>query len=349
MSNVFISYVRENSSEIDRLYNELTSRGVNVWLDKHNIYPGERWKDAIRKAIEDGSYFIACFSLAYFQKQKTYMNEELYLAIEELRLRPNDRTWFIPLCIDECDIPKRPIGAGETLSDIQFIDLYKNWHLGIDMLVKVINPNEDYFTKLFQNAKDNINLQLKNNKNLSLNRVKKNKRKIFTVGLIGQTGIGKSTLARALGATESFSRVSWTPVTGLDIREYQWITGCQIVDIPFSYGFPLEKNHELIEYVKNNVDLILNIVHVSSQFHIYHDDYALLQKIREQYNIPILVVLNKIDIIEEKHIKESLEQLVDFLKEPLLPISAHKGTNVNKLKELLLDTLKEMQISPINE
>ena len=40
--------------------------------------------------------FLACFSAKSVARTRTYQNEELVLAIEELRLRPADRIWFIP-------------------------------------------------------------------------------------------------------------------------------------------------------------------------------------------------------------------------------------------------------------
>ena len=60
--HVFISYVRENKKDVDRLCQDLESNGVNVWLDRNDIKPGARWKEAIREAIRKGDYFIACFS-----------------------------------------------------------------------------------------------------------------------------------------------------------------------------------------------------------------------------------------------------------------------------------------------
>ena len=46
--HVFISYVRENQKQVDRLCQDLENHGVNVWLDRNSIKPGNRWKDAIR-------------------------------------------------------------------------------------------------------------------------------------------------------------------------------------------------------------------------------------------------------------------------------------------------------------
>ena len=69
------------------------------------------------------------------------MNEELLLAIEELRRRPRDRAWFIPVLLDACMVPDIPIGAGETLRDIQWIALHQDWNEGIQTLIRAINVN----------------------------------------------------------------------------------------------------------------------------------------------------------------------------------------------------------------
>ena len=62
MPNVFISYVRENTEDVQRLAQALKAYGVKVWLDKNQIKPGYRFADAIRDAISQGDFFIACFS-----------------------------------------------------------------------------------------------------------------------------------------------------------------------------------------------------------------------------------------------------------------------------------------------
>jgi len=138
--HVFISYVRENKDQVDRLCQDLERHGVNVWLDRNSIKPGARWKDAIREAIRSGDYFIGCFSDAYTAKAKTYMNEELTLAIEELRQYGSDREWFIPVLLSECEVPVRSIGAGETLLDINWVPLYEDWNAGIRRILSVIKP-----------------------------------------------------------------------------------------------------------------------------------------------------------------------------------------------------------------
>src|SRR3954471_16469863 len=94
--HIFISYVREDAAIVDALASDLEARGVKVWLDRKSLAPGERWRDAIRHAIQNGDLFVACFSRAFSHRDRSHMHEELTLAIEELRLRPTARTWFIP-------------------------------------------------------------------------------------------------------------------------------------------------------------------------------------------------------------------------------------------------------------
>jgi hypothetical protein len=62
---VFVSYVREDQETVERLAKELSAYGIKVWLDTTELKPGTRWRDAIREAISQGDFFIACFSEAY--------------------------------------------------------------------------------------------------------------------------------------------------------------------------------------------------------------------------------------------------------------------------------------------
>jgi hypothetical protein len=144
MPRVFISYVRDNAAEAGRLAAELRGYGVDTWINREQLKPGERWGDAIRQGIASGDYFIACFSQEYVARNATYMNEELTLAIEQLRLRRTDRAWFIPVLLSPCEVPTRSIGAGETLQAIQHVALYEDWHGGIRQIARTILPIEPW-------------------------------------------------------------------------------------------------------------------------------------------------------------------------------------------------------------
>jgi hypothetical protein len=138
--HVFISYVHEDASAVERLTRELESFGVEVWRDEDRLSPGMRWQTAIREAIEGGAFFIGCFSEHSVSRERSYMNEELTIAIDELRKRPSDRAWFLPVLLSPGTLPRRNIGAGETLKDLQYVDLYRDWEEGVRRLVSVIEP-----------------------------------------------------------------------------------------------------------------------------------------------------------------------------------------------------------------
>ena len=141
--HVFISYVRENQDQVDRLCESLKKSGVIVWLDRYDITPGILWEDAIRQAIRDGAFFIACFSKKYREKTNTHMSEELNLAIEVLRKRPRDRAWFIPVVLPgggPDDVPDWETFPGKTLRSIQWVPLYEDWDAGIQRILSVIKP-----------------------------------------------------------------------------------------------------------------------------------------------------------------------------------------------------------------
>jgi hypothetical protein len=123
--HVFISYVHEDSSQVDRLQQVLRSAGIPVWRDTAALWPGEDWRAKIRSAITDNALvFIACISRASLARSKSYQYEELMLAIEQLRLRRPDCPWLIPVRFDECEIPGWDIGGGRTLASLQRADLF---------------------------------------------------------------------------------------------------------------------------------------------------------------------------------------------------------------------------------
>jgi TIR domain len=123
----FVSYVHEDSAAVDRLCRLLNEEGVKTWRDRDDLAPGDRWKTAIQEAIRQHAMaFIACFSRTYTGRHRSYMNEELTIAVEEARLRPRDRAWLFPVPLDACEIPALALGAGEDLRDLQTTFRYQD-------------------------------------------------------------------------------------------------------------------------------------------------------------------------------------------------------------------------------
>jgi hypothetical protein len=145
--HAFISYVHEDSQAVDQLQRTLEAAGIRVWRDTADLWPGEDWRAKIRHAItNDALVFIACFSPRSLARDKSYQNEELALAIDQLRRRRPDIPWLIPVRFGDCDIPDYDIGAGRTLSSLQRADLFgKNFDAGALRLVaavlRILGPN----------------------------------------------------------------------------------------------------------------------------------------------------------------------------------------------------------------
>jgi hypothetical protein len=135
--HAFISYVREDAARVDRLQRILEGAGIQVWRDTKDLWGGEDWRIHIRNAITEGALaFIACFSTHSDSREASYQNEELLLAVEQLRLRPPDRAWLIPVRFDDVSVPGLEIGGGRLLNHLQRIDLLDDrWEVGAGRLV----------------------------------------------------------------------------------------------------------------------------------------------------------------------------------------------------------------------
>jgi hypothetical protein len=111
------------------LQRALEAVGVQVWRDTTSLWPGENRHARIRRVItEDALVFIACLSSNGTARQKSYQNEELLLAVDQLRLRRPDDPWLMPVRFDDCEIPDLDLGAGRTLASIQRADLFGASH-----------------------------------------------------------------------------------------------------------------------------------------------------------------------------------------------------------------------------
>lgn len=135
--HIFVSYVREGQARVDTLVGALKSKGAEIWMDRESIEPGQPWRDAIRHAIETGNFFLACFSHDAIAKPNSGMNEGIALVTNEFQKFQHGTWWFLPVKFDNCSVPDIAIGAGQTLRDLQWVDLWSDWDGGIDRLAEI--------------------------------------------------------------------------------------------------------------------------------------------------------------------------------------------------------------------
>jgi len=134
----FLSYLHANARDVGRLAADLRENGVQIWLDRDDIRPGEIWQESIRSAIRNGAYFVACFSAEYEQRDTTYMDEEVAVALEELKTRAGG-SWFLPVRLSPFDLSRKRKRGMAALSTLQWVDLWENWDRGIRQLLDVMS------------------------------------------------------------------------------------------------------------------------------------------------------------------------------------------------------------------
>jgi GTP-binding protein Era len=161
------------------------------------------------------------------------------------------------------------------------------------------------------------------------------------INIIGHPNVGKSTLMNAL-VGERMSIITNKPQTTrhriigiLSGEDFQMV----LSDTPGVVEKPAYKMHQamnsFVQSTFEDADLMLLVTDVLEE---YKAGDQLLEQLRRQISIPMFVVLNKIDLVDE----EKLEQLKTFWAEQLpdaqvIPISALKKIST----DLLLNTLKE--------
>jgi hypothetical protein len=123
--HAFISHDPEDARTADWLQRTLEAAGIRVWRDAVDLLPGQDRRSEIRRAIGEGALvFIACFSCYSLARPRSVQNEELLLAIEQLRMRLPDDPWLIPVRFDDCRVPEIEIGGGRTLAALEVADLF---------------------------------------------------------------------------------------------------------------------------------------------------------------------------------------------------------------------------------
>lgn len=156
---------------------------------------------------------------------------------------------------------------------------------------------------------------------------------MITAALLGNPNVGKTSLFNALTGSNQYVG-NWAGVT-VEKKEGFIHDQVKIVDLPGIYAMDTYSNEEKVskEFLTNgNVDVILNIVDASN---LERNLYLTLQL--KEFNKPIILLLNMVDILENRGIKINYESLGKDLNVLVVPISASKGIGLDKLKKLLLN------------
>lgn len=217
---IFISYAREDQNIALRLYRDLISVGLNPWIDKENLLPGQDWKQTITKAIGESSYFIALLSTNSISK-KGYIQKELRIAIDVWSELPPSTIFIIPVRLEECE----PLN--DELRHLHWADLFPSYQNGLEKILQVLQPEkveEDQPETQGESSSEQPTLKSidfgdapplsnffgrENELSLLENLIVKDKCRV--VGITGIGGIGKSALALkfAENVKDKFDYILW--------------------------------------------------------------------------------------------------------------------------------------------
>ena len=118
----FFSYSREDSEFVLHVARDLKAAGANVWLDQMDIVPGQRWDDAVERALAGCPRMLVVLSPA--SVHSTNVMDEVSFALEEGKT-------VIPILYRDCVIPFR-------LRRVQYIDLRHDYDHGLSELLKLL-------------------------------------------------------------------------------------------------------------------------------------------------------------------------------------------------------------------
>src|SRR5256885_11541732 len=128
LPQVFLAYVDEDRTSVERLYDTLEAAGFAPWMDKRKLLPGQNWPRAIEAAIEASDFFIACFSENSVAKKGGFQAEIRY-PLDCARQLPLDEIFLVPIRLSACRLP------GAIAREYEYVDLLPDWSRGIRRLL----------------------------------------------------------------------------------------------------------------------------------------------------------------------------------------------------------------------
>lgn len=162
--------------------------------------------------------------------------------------------------------------------------------------------------------------------------------------LIGNPNVGKTTLFNAL--TKSNQKIGNYPGVTVQKKIGKLNNNIEIIDLPGVYSLDsLSIEEEItLDYIKNTKpSLILNVLDSSN----LHRNLFLTFQLK-QFNIPIILILNMIDIAKKNNILINSQKLSSLLNYPIFLINANNKHSTLKLENYLKNNNLKFDNNPKN-
>lgn len=157
------------------------------------------------------------------------------------------------------------------------------------------------------------------------------------ISLIGSVNAGKSQTINALTGikyTEVKARAGWTK----DISLFELKKGVFIADTPGLHDIDESVSNKASDFVEEKSDIVLFFLNAAVG--VTRHEKEAYQKVHA-LGKEMIVVLNKIDALDEDEIKDVVEQIEEELNITPIAISAKKSIGMEKLNEKIISILEE--------
>jgi RNA-directed DNA polymerase len=144
---VFLCHSSTDKPAVFDLYERLTADGVDAWLDKEKLLPGQEWELEIRKAVREADLVIVCLSKEF--NQAGFRQKEVKLALETALEKPDGEIYIIPARLEECE-------TLESLRRLHWVNLFEDD--GYKKLTQALSLRAEKVEAVFNriNSKPNV-------------------------------------------------------------------------------------------------------------------------------------------------------------------------------------------------
>src|SRR5689334_969909 len=101
---VFLCHAQGDETAVRALYQRLIQDGVDAWINRENLLPGQDRTREIRKAVRNSDAVVVCLSEKF--NRAGSQQREARLALDTAMEQPEGEIFIIPARLEQCDIPE---------------------------------------------------------------------------------------------------------------------------------------------------------------------------------------------------------------------------------------------------
>lgn len=115
---VFLCHASDDKPAVYEIYLSLVKNGVDAWLDKEKLIPGQNWEIEIQKAVRNSDIVIVFLSSHSINKDG-FIQKEIRIALDAADEKPEGTIFIIPARLENCNVPRR-------ISHLHWVDLFSD-------------------------------------------------------------------------------------------------------------------------------------------------------------------------------------------------------------------------------